>query len=84
VVRWRENRRATYNPSILAIGAVALLAVVGIGDYLVKPGVDFEEPLGIFFRVPLCAIAANVCYTFGWIVELSLKSSLRSFSNPRK
>ncbi len=70
VVRWWESRRAGYNLTLLAIGAAAVVAVVWIGNYLTKPGVDFEEPLGIFFGVPLYAIAANVCYTFGWIVEL--------------
>ncbi len=70
VIHWWESRRAAYNLSLFAIGAATLVAAVWIGDYLTKPGVDFEKPLGIFFGVPLYAIAANVCYTLGWIVEL--------------
>ncbi len=70
VIRWWESRRVAYNLVLLVIGVVAVVAVVGLGGYLVKPGVDFEEPLGILFGVPLYAIVANVCYTFGWIVEL--------------
>ena len=36
-----------------------------------KPGVDFEEPIFMIVGPVFYAIMANVCYTFGWIVDLA-------------
>jgi hypothetical protein len=36
----------------------------------VKPGVAFEEPLGMIFGPFLWAFLANVCYTSGWLLDI--------------
>jgi hypothetical protein len=36
---------------------------------LVKPGEDFEEPLMMITGPLVYCIFANICYTFGWIVD---------------
>jgi hypothetical protein len=40
------------------------------GSAAVKPGVDFEEPFAMILGLPLYALMANVCYTFGPIADL--------------
>ena len=39
------------------------------GSAAVKPGVDFEEPIAMITGPFLYAIAANVCYTLGSLVD---------------
>jgi len=70
IVRWWEARRITYNLLVGIAWTVSLILTVFVGSMAVKPGDDFEEPMGwIFFSIAF-AITANVCYTSGWIVDL--------------
>jgi hypothetical protein len=71
-LKWWELRRLPYNAIVGAAGMITctvILVVAGIGSQ------KFNEPLGMtspFFAVMgvlLFGIAANVCYTGGWIVE---------------
>jgi hypothetical protein len=39
------------------------------GSAAVKPGVDFEEPIAMIMGQFFYAIAANVCYTLGSLVD---------------
>ena len=70
VIRWWEVRRVPYNLIVGGVGLLSLvvfLALIGhCGD--VKPGEDAFEPIGLFLGL----IAANVCYTAGWVTEISL------------
>ena len=70
VILWWEVRRVPYNLIVGGVGLLSLaafLALIGhCGD--VKPGEDAFEPILLF----LTAIAANVCYTAGWVTEISL------------
>jgi hypothetical protein len=43
-----------------------------IGSTVVRPGEDFEEPLGLIFGAILFGFFANIGYTMGWILELRL------------
>ncbi|HTQ95844.1 MAG TPA: hypothetical protein VMH89_03510 [Candidatus Acidoferrum sp.] len=50
-------------------GAVTWLLVSVVGSFAVKPGVDFEEPAAMLIGPFIYAFLANICYTFGWIVD---------------
>jgi hypothetical protein len=67
---WWEKRRILFNLLVLAAGIVSCLVVFAIGSRLVTPGEDVEEPLGIILGVIIYGVAANACYTLGWITEL--------------
>jgi hypothetical protein len=65
-----EKRRIVFNLAVLAAGLVTILVVLLVGDRLVKPGEDVEEPVGIMIGVVAYALAANACYTLGWVTEI--------------
>ena len=79
IIRWWEARRHTYNGVLLAVGFVSLLLVMIAGSAAVKPGEDFEEPLGIIIGTVIYVAMANVCYTLGWVVDTVWYNG-----NPRK
>lgn len=68
IISWWEIRRIPYN-LILVIAAAILLPVfyafISFENDL-KPGEDAIEPMAIF----MAPIAANICYTAGWVLEL--------------
>jgi len=70
IILWWELRRVPYNLIVCGLGLLSLaafLALIGhCGD--VPPGEDAFEPIGLF----LALIAANVCYTAGWVTEIVL------------
>lgn len=70
VIRWWEERRLSFNAYVGVIGIISWLLVLVAGGAAVEPGVDFEEPIAMFVGPVFFAIAANVCYTFGWIVDV--------------
>ena len=57
-----------FNLYIGAIGTVTWFLVLIAGSS-VKPGVDFEEPFAMLVGPFVYGILANVCYTFGWVVD---------------
>jgi hypothetical protein len=67
---WWEKRRILFNLAVLATGLTTGLIIELIGSRLAKPGEDVEEPLGIVAGVIAFALAANACYTLGWIAEI--------------
>jgi hypothetical protein len=71
VIRWWEERRLSYNAYVGVVGFAAWLLVLIAGSAAVKPGVDFEEPIAMISGPFFCAIFANICYTFGWIVDIA-------------
>ena len=70
VIRWWEIRRIVFNATLFVIGLASLLAMEGFFDKFIPPGEDGIEPMVLAFAVLVYGIAANICYTFGWIVEL--------------
>ena len=68
-VRWWESRRLVFNTAVGAAGLVTL-ACVSVSFLL----------LGEFELMPMLAlpmvygIAANVCYTLGWMIELAARA----------
>ncbi len=69
VVRWWEARRLAFNLYLAAVGVASWLLVMIAGSAAVKPGIDFVEPLVLVLGPIAFAILANLCYTFGWIVD---------------
>lgn len=74
ILKWWEKRRLPYNLIVGATGVLTcfITAMVAAISYKI-----FEEPIGIpdppfvaVFGVILFGIAANVCFTGGWIAEL--------------
>lgn len=72
IIRWWKARRYHFNGFLLAVGFTSWLLVMIAGSAAVKPGVDFEEPLGILFGSVIYLAVANVCYTLGWVVDTLL------------
>jgi len=69
LVRWWEARRIRYNLILFSIGIMSIFLVVVAGGYAVKPGVDFEEPLGLILIPPIYIVLANFCYSLGPLVD---------------
>jgi len=69
IVRWWEGRRIRYNLLVGAVGFVTWWLVLLAGSAAVKPGVDFEEPIAMLIGPIFYGILANLCFTFGWIVD---------------
>jgi hypothetical protein len=67
-VRWWESRRVVFNK---AVGSAGLLTLSGVALVAALP--PFGSPLilpGLLVGALVYGIAANVCYTLGWMVEL--------------
>lgn len=69
-IAWWEIRRIPFNLIVLVVGFASGLVIELVGSRLVRPGEDVEEPLGIIIVVIGYAVAANICYSLGWITEL--------------
>lgn len=61
IIRWWEARRSRFNGFVLAVGFASCLLVMIAGSGAVRPGVDFEEPLGMLFGPVIYIAMANVC-----------------------
>lgn len=70
VIAWWETRRFRFNFYVGAVGAATWVLVLVAGSAAVKPGVDFEEPIAMIFGPFIYGFLANLCYTFGWIVDV--------------
>ena len=67
-VRWWESRRLVFNK---AVGAAGLVTLAGISLISALP--PFGEPLPLpvaLVGAMVYGIAANGCYTLGWLTEL--------------
>ncbi len=54
------------------MGFVTWWLVLIAGSAAVKPGEDFEEPIIMLIGPVFYGIMANVCYTFGWIIDVAV------------
>lgn len=70
IVHWWEERRLSYNLLVGTVGVITWFLVLIAGSAAVGPGEDFEEPLAMLFGPLFYGIAANFCYTFGWINDV--------------
>ena len=69
-VVWWEKRRILFNFVVLVTGLISGFIIEVVGSHFAAPGEDVEEQLGIMIGVVLYAVAANVCYSLGWITEI--------------
>ena len=73
VVQWWESRRLTYN-AIVGITGLGMLVYVNALELALGNG-WFLAPWGgpgsaaRMMGIVVYAVGANVCYTFGWVVE---------------
>lgn len=72
-VRWWESRRLTFNK---AVGAAGLVTLAGLSFFFALPPYSSPMPLPFMLAgVAAYGIAANVCYTLGWMVELLARAA---------
>lgn len=76
-VKWWEARRGTYNLMVGAAGLVSIALVLTAG-FIAESSFHFgyampDPPIAAVFAILLYAVAANVCYTGGWIVEIAAR-----------
>ena len=84
VIEWWETRRLFFNVVVGGTGIVTCIAMVAcavlaeprVGEAIGLP----DPPIIAIFGIFAFGIAANVCYTGGWIFELLL-SKLRPAAN---
>ena len=69
---WWERRRLQYNLMVIGTALASFLtaALCCFLSNVLKPGEDFEEPLGILLFIVVGPIAWNVCYTFGALIQM--------------
>jgi hypothetical protein len=70
--KWWQERRFRYNRDLFFVGAGTWLLALLAGSAAVKPGVDFVEPIILVIVPPLYAIFANLAYTAGPILDVSI------------
>jgi hypothetical protein len=69
ILLWWEKRRILYNLIVLCSGIASMTVMYTVVK--LKPGEDMQEPITILGFVFLC----NLCYTLGWITEISGEKS---------
>ncbi len=79
---WWEMRRLPFNLAVLVAGGLTLFAVEVIGARFVPPGQDAIEPMLLFIVIPAYVIAANICYTLGWLTEILWSGGDTSRTSP--
>ena len=70
VIGWWELRRIYYNAALLLIGVVAVMCMELLMSQVLPSGDDAVEPIALFGGIVLYSLAANACYTLGWVLEL--------------
>jgi hypothetical protein len=70
VIRWWEIRRIYYNAALLAIGLAALAFMMWFTNGIFLFLGDGIGSVGLTAGILLYGLAANACYTLGWILEL--------------
>jgi|HubBroStandDraft_1064217.scaffolds.fasta_scaffold05619_3 hypothetical protein len=63
---WWAIRRVPFNLLILVVGLISGFIVASAGSQVLKSGEDLGSP---FVTVLFYALAANLCYTLGWISQ---------------
>jgi hypothetical protein len=71
IIRWWELRRLVYNLVLFAIGIGSIVAMELLMGKVIPVGEDAVEPFALALGAVAYGIAANLCYTLGWAVELA-------------
>lgn len=75
VIQWWESRRLTYNAIVGATGLVTMTYFAALERFVFDPGPLQLQNLVIGALV--YGLAANVCYTGGWIAENLIERLLK-------
>jgi len=75
VIRWWELRRLLYNVVLLVVGVASIAGMEWLMTKVIPLGEDAVEPMILVLGVLLYGIMANLCYTLGWIIELSSRNA---------
>lgn len=67
-IRWWELRRLVYNLILLVVGCLSMALL-----YFTAPDITIASAPGIA-GIVLYGLAANICYTIGWITEWAWSS----------
>ena len=70
IILWWEMLRLPFNVALALAGATSLIVVHGVAEPFAAPGEDVIEPALLWVLAALYALAANLCYTLGWLSEL--------------
>lgn len=68
IVQWWESRRVSYN-LIVGVTGIGTLVWVNALELLLGNGMFPPNPLAMVAVVGVYGLAANLCYTMGWVVE---------------
>ena len=72
-LRWWESRRLAFNKAVGASGLVTLSAGILFSVLPPHGSADFN-PLAMLMVSAVYGIAANLCYTLGWMTELAARA----------
>ena len=70
VVRWWELRRPLFNLGVLIVGLSSIAAMESLVAPLLPERQDVVEAITLILVVAVYGVLVNLCYTFGWILEL--------------
>jgi hypothetical protein len=73
IILWWEGRRALYNVAVGIFGFVSVAILLTLGRGVVGDQEPLFSPFLLFLGILVYGIAANICYTAGWIMELFLR-----------
>lgn len=89
IIFWWEARRPAFNLLVGVTGVVTISAIVVlgvIGHQLYTPNEELmllpDPPIFAVLGVIAYGIAANICFTGGWVVELLIRWAWPDESNP--
>lgn len=71
IIRWWESRRPAYNVAVGATGLVTLGSIWVINA--IPPHGMLIPPQFLLGGAAVYGVMANVCYTFGWVIESTLE-----------
>ena len=83
IIRWWELRRVVYNALLLAIGVAALWAMERFLNPARLASDRALETLGLVLLSVGYALAANVFYTLGWVIELQDRKNAPELARQR-
>ncbi len=82
VIGWWESRRIPYN---LAVGIAGMISciLIFLASGLSEEGFNAENllpdpPIAAVFGVVFYAMAANACYTLGWLAEIVISKQWKN------
>jgi hypothetical protein len=73
IIKWWELRRIPYTIVVGGVGILSYFITNSIIENYAQTGEEYLNPASLLIGVPVAIIVSNVCYTFGWIVELARK-----------